>query len=338
MKSTFLILFTCSFGITLFAQNADSSNFYYQKGLDEFNQRRYLVSTTYFTKAISFNNTNVDAFMKCGEAYNEMRKLDKAMEAYSKVLALQPNNEKAIEALSNLHFCFKQFDKAIELANKCSTCANKEKLLGTSYYSKEDYPLAEKYFLSYLAKNAGDAEANYLLAQTYMQMEYDKKALPFMEAAIKLDDSKGNRWFEYGVVLFNSQQYGMAANAFNKAVEKGYPKSLELAEQLGYSYLFSGQFDKGEEFIMYVFTRKPGSVDLLQDVAEILYKKQQYDRSLAYCQKMIEANPNNGKALYQAGLNFIKKGDRTKGETLCDKGIELDPSLAKLKKEVKMEF
>lgn len=320
------------------AQNKDSSTFYYQRGLEEFNQRKFLLSVNYFEKAIKFDDANADAHLKSAQAYTEMRKLNNAIQSYSKVLSLQPENAQVIETLMNMYFGYRQFDKAIELAYKCKGCANSEKVIGTSYFNKEDYPQAEKYLTSYIGKNPNDAEAHYTLAQTYVQMEYDKKALLPMETAIKLDGSKPVHWVEYGVILFNNSQFGLAANAFNTAVEKGYPKSLELAEQIGYSYLLSGQFDKGEDFIMYVFSKKPGNVDLLQDVAEILYKKQQYDRSLFYCQKLVEANPKNGKALYQAGLNFIKKGDKTKGESLCDQGIELDPSLAKLKKEIKLDF
>lgn len=40
---------------------------------------------------------------------------------------------------------------------------------------------------------------------------------------------------------------------------------------------------------------------------------------------------NDGKALYQAGQCFIKKGEKDRGQAMCDKAIELDPSLNNLK-------
>jgi hypothetical protein len=40
--------------------------------------------------------------------------------------------------------------------------------------------------------------------------------------------------------------------------------------------------------------------------------------------------------LYQAGLNFIKKGDKYRGQQLCDKAIEMDPSLANLRQKKEM--
>jgi tetratricopeptide (TPR) repeat protein len=66
----------------------------------------------------------------------------------------------------------------------------------------------------------------------------------------------------------------------------------------------------------------------LRELAQILYDQKQYDRSLDYSQKLLEADPKDGKALYQAGLTFIKLGKKDRGQNMCDKAIELDPSLA----------
>ena len=50
----------------------------------------------------------------------------------------------------------------------------------------------------------------------------------------------------------------------------------------------------------------------------------------------MEKNPDDSKALYQAGLNFIKKGEKDRGQQMCDKAIEKDPSLASLRKKKEM--
>jgi tetratricopeptide (TPR) repeat protein len=58
-----------------------------------------------------------------------------------------------------------------------------------------------------------------------------------------------------------------------------------------------------------------------------------YDKSLDFCQKLLEMDKNDGKALYQAGLCFQKKGQTDRGQQMCDKAIELDPSLASLRQK-----
>ena len=42
---------------------------------------------------------------------------------------------------------------------------------------------------------------------------------------------------------------------------------------------------------------------------------------------------NDGKALYQAGLVFQKKGDKNRGQAMCDKAIAMDPTLDNLRKK-----
>jgi hypothetical protein len=44
----------------------------------------------------------------------------------------------------------------------------------------------------------------------------------------------------------------------------------------------------------------------------------------------------DSRALYQAGLNFIKKGNKDKGQQMCDRAININPSLASLRHEKKM--
>ena len=75
---------------------------------------------------------------------------------------------------------------------------------------------------------------------------------------------------------------------------------------------------------------------MLRDIAEVLYKQKQYDKSLAYCQRLMEIDMKDGKALYQAGLNFQRKGEKDRGQQMCDKAIELDPSLDGLRRKKEM--
>ena len=44
----------------------------------------------------------------------------------------------------------------------------------------------------------------------------------------------------------------------------------------------------------------------------------------------------DAKAMYQAGMCFQKKGDKDRGMGLCDKAIEIDPSLASMRKQQMM--
>lgn len=331
---SFFLLFFLSTGI--FAQKNDSSRFYFKKGMEEKNARRFLVASQAFEKAIKFDPTYTEAYLENGYVSLEMRKTDPAIRNFTKVYELQPSNKAVVKELMDLYYNYRQYNKATEFANKCMDCKGAQRIIGMSYYKQEDYGKAEKALLLALSKDGNDAEATYTLARTYLDMEEYKKAVPYYEKAVNMDKTKNVWMYELGLLYFNLTNYKAAVSSFTSAMERGYAVSNDLNENLGYASLYSGDYDKGEQLLLNIWNKKPGNKDLLRDMSEVLYQQKQYDRSLVYCQKLMELNPNDAKALYQAGLNFQKKGNKDRGQQMCDKAIEMDPSLASLRREKKM--
>lgn len=331
MKNLFSLLLVCT-SLPAFCNFQDSSDFYFQKGLEEKAAKRYLVASKNFDRAIQINQKFTNAYLENGYVNLEMRKTDIAKMNFAKVNELDPGNTAAIKELVDLYYSYHQYQNAIDFAQKCGQCSY-DKVIGMCYYKLEDYGNAEKKLLAVLAKDPNDAEAAYTLARAYLEMELEPKAINFYQKALAIDDSKSTWHMELGLIYFNAGNHKNAVVHFNKAVEKGYIANNDFNENLGFSYIYSGEFDKGEKVLAAVLAKKPGNKDILRDMAEALYYGRQYDRSLDYCQKLLEMDANDGKALYQAGLVFIKKGNKTKGQGMCDKAIELDPSLNKLRKQ-----
>ena len=71
-------------------------------------------------------------------------------------------------------------------------------------------------------------------------------------------------------------------------------------------------------------------------VAEAYYYKGKYQLAIDYWDQVMFYDKNNASALYMIGMSYQKKGDKEKGQFLCDKAIELDPSLASLKQKKQM--
>ncbi|MEO7444791.1 MAG: tetratricopeptide repeat protein [Ferruginibacter sp.] len=334
MKNFLLpILATCS--MQAFAQQ-DSAKLYFQKGLEEKTARRYLPATRAFEKAVSFNPSMTEAYMENAQAYIQMRKLEFAKNNFLKVYELQPNNQVVIQELTDMYYNFRQYSKAIEFAGRCTACENSDRIIGMSYFQQEDYPAAEKALLNAIKKNPADAEATYTLARTYLDMEEYKKAVPFYEKAVNMEGGKNTWMYELGLLYYNNNNFRDAVSAFDKAAKNGYTATNDFNENYGYAALYSGNYNKGEEMLLEIFRRKPGNKDILRDMAEIFYTQKQYDKSLEYCQKLMEMDARDGKALYQAGLCFQKKGQKDRGQQMCDKAIDMDPSLASLRQKKEM--
>lgn len=316
--------------------NGDSAQHYFKQGLVEKSNKRYLVAHQAFQKSISFDAQFKDAYVEDAAVLTEMRRIYDAKLCYEKLLEIDPQHTIAIRELAQLYFDYRQYDKAIELAQKCSECSSKNRIIGMSYYQKEDYASAEKYLLAALKQNPSDAEATYCMARNYLDMESYKQAVPWYEKAIALPNAKNSWMYELGLLYYNNNNFVSAVAAFEKAAAAGYTVNNDFNENLGFAAIYAGQMEKGETLLLEILKRKPNNVTLLRDMAETFYTRNQYDKSLQYCQKLMEINPKDGKALYQAGLCFIKKGEKDRGQQMCDKAIELEPSLANLRRKKEM--
>lgn len=324
-----VLLLAC---LNSFAQ-LDSAQFYFQKGIEQKTAKQFLVASKSLDKAISFNNKFKEAYLENAYVNLEMRKIDNAISNFNKVLELEPTNTAAAKESMEIYYNYHQYAKAKELAVKCIGCLNAEKIIAMCNYQEEDYGNAIKGLLSFLAKNPTDAEATYTLARSYLDMEQFKNAVPYYNKAILLNPDKNAWTYELGMIYYTLTDYKNAVVFFNKAAEKGYPKKSDFVENLGYAYIYSGQFDEGEKMLLSLLEKKPDNKELLRDIAEAYYNGKLYDKSLGYCQKLMEMDMKDGKALYQAGLCFQKMGQKEKGQGMCDKAIELDPSLTGLRQK-----
>ena len=317
----------------VFAQNTDSAKFYFQKGLVENEAKRYLAASTFFDKAINFDVKYADAYQENGYANLSMRKTDAAKGHFTKLYELDSTSKAAITELTELYFSYHQYQKAIEFAGKCTGCSNAERIIAMSSYRQEDYATAVKGLLNVIAKDATDAEATYTIGRSYLDMEQYTKAVPYYTKAIELDTTK-NIWMnELGLLYYNLNDFKNAKTYFLKAVENGYPVNNDFNENLGYAYIFSGEFEKGEKLLLAILAKKPGNKDILRDIAEACYQQKMYDKSLDYCRQLMVLDEKDAKALYQAGLCFQKKGQKEKGRSMCDNAIKIDPSLSGMRQK-----
>ena len=328
MKNLILIFTVFLFTSQLHAQ-ADSSQFYFKKGMDEKAARRYLVASSYFDKAIKFNPSFADAYIENGRVNLEMRKVDAAQGLFLKANQLQPDNATAIKELTSLYFNNRQFQKAIDMAQKCKTCADGDRIIAISYYNLEDYGKAVAGLTKVLVKNPNDAEAAYTLGRSYLEQEDYKNAIPAYQRAVALDPSKNVWMYELGLQYYNNGDFKNALTYFTMADKAGYLKSNDFYENIGFAYLNTGDITNGMSNLKIVLDRKPNNKELLQDIAQAMYTSKHYDDALNYYQKLLELDPKDASALYMAGMAFQKKGQKEKGQQMCDKAINMDPSLAK---------
>jgi tetratricopeptide (TPR) repeat protein len=97
-----------------------------------------------------------------------------------------------------------------------------------------------------------------------------------------------------------------------------------------------GNLDEGVKIMSEILKRKPSDLNILNMVAEAYYYKGKWQLAIDYWDQILFYDKENASALYMIGMSYQKKGEKEKGIALCDKAIEMDPSLSSLKQKKQM--
>jgi Tfp pilus assembly protein PilF len=204
-------------------------------------------------------------------------------------------------------------------------------MLAKAFYEEEDYGQAEGLLKKALTMDSTNIETLTLIGKVYIDLNNYNKAIFYYNKALQIDPSNANLTYEYGLLNFTSNKPKEAVKYFELAVEKGYKADLGYLENLGMAYL---SFDdaKGIEILNKVLQKKPNDSQILWQIAENYYRNKKYQAASEAFFNMYQIDATNVKALYMMGVVLQKSGDKTRGISVCEEAIRLDPSLAEMKK------
>ena len=175
-----------------------------------------------------------------------------------------------------------------------------------------------------------------MIAHSYADMMNYKQAIPYFQKAIELNPAQNYWVYELGLICYAMHDDKNALKYILEAGAKGYKRDNDYLENLGIAYLNVGNLDEGVAILGEILKRKPSDLNILNMVAEAYYYKGKYQLAIDYWDQVMYYDKNNASALYMIGMSYQKKGEKEKGQLLCDKAIELDPALASLKQKKQM--
>ena len=338
----FFLLFLASYAIVpLKAQTPDSAIFFFLKGKEEIGQRRFLPAFNDLQKSSRLDSSNIETARDLGLTAMELRKYDEARTAFLKVERKQSNDTTAIVNLTTIYFWTHQWEDATKYAAKAQKLHAGQKnyyVLGKSYYELEDYGQAFNYLPSAASEEPKNPEIPYMIARAYVDMNNYKPAIPYFQKAIALDSSKVEWIYECALTFATIYDDESALKYYDIAASKGYKKDNDFYENIADSYIAIKQPEKAIKILQDLLIKKPADLELLNSLAFTTYKLKKYDQAIDYWDRILSYDKQNARSLYMIGMAYQKKGDDQKGKQLCDRAIEMDPSLKSLKTEKKMDF
>ncbi len=334
------ILLTAGFVVAtaVAVAQTDSSSFFVYKGLQEKEKGRLLESYKAFNKAYNYNKDAV-ILKELAALSFDMRKYPQALEQYQ---LLEKSGDKSVETyrrLMDLSFNLRHFPDAIkyaQLVKITDPAAKTAFLIGKAHYETENYGEAIKFFNVAANEEDKNAQVPYLTARSFAAMQYYHMAIPAFEKALALEPLN-NRWiYEMALMYYAKRDDKNALKYFLLAAEKGYTKDKEYMQNLGISYLNAKETEKGIEILKESLSRSPMDAELLNMLAEASYDAKKYDDAIGYWDQLFGMDKENATALFMIGMSYQKKGDKGKGQAICDRAIQMDPSLAKNKQKMGM--
>lgn len=315
----------------------DSAQVYLQKGLQAKNERRWQVAINNLQKAVAFDSTDTKVLTALGEVAMEMRQYNAAINAFEKLDRVNPDNEKAIENLAQLYSWFRNSEKVNFYAAKMEKLkiggGKPHYLIGMAAYRDENYAVAINRLLNYLDFDPNNSEVLYSIGRSYVDLEHYDKAVSYYEKAIAVDSSNYMRIYELGMVYYSTSNNKKAIEYYELAAKKGMRQDGEFFVNLGNVYMNVGDAKKGIELFKKALEKKPYTPSIMNDLAYAYYANKDYQEAIDTWDQVMQVNKNDAKALFMIGITYQKKGDKAKGQALCDKAIELDPSLAAQKQQ-----
>ncbi|MEI9945472.1 MAG: tetratricopeptide repeat protein [Chitinophagaceae bacterium] len=315
---------------------ADSSDYFFQKGLQEKKAGRKLESVKNFEKAKNFDSTNKEIVAELASAYYDMRRYNQAISNYKKLVELGDVSAATYKQLLLLSFNFKKYDEVKLYAEKLKKADANEKInfyLGKANYEEENYGDAIKYLELAAKEEPQNAEIPYMVARSYADMQNYKLSIPFFQKAITLDTTKNYWVYEMSLMYYALHDDKNSLKYMLQAGERGYKRDNDYLENLGIAYLNVGQFDEGVKILEELLKKRPSDMNILNMVAEAYYNKGKYQPAIDYWDQVLSIDKQNASALYMIGMSYQKKGEKEKGIRLCDKAIEMDPTLSSLKQK-----
>ncbi|MFZ9719345.1 MAG: tetratricopeptide repeat protein [Chitinophagaceae bacterium] len=336
MKTLIYILSLCLLCLSVLGQHADSAQFYLNKGVHFKEEKRWQQARLSLEKAAHFDTANKEVLLAMGELALLTNNHYQAIEAFSKLNVLQPNDANVIRRLAELFFNAGRYEDAISFGERWEAKHPNEPLhylMGMSYYHQSNYPIAVNRLLYAADAETASPYLFYTIGRAYVEMERYEKAVPYYKKAADLDTANARYLYELALVYYAIPNDLLAIKSFEEAAARGWKQDADYDENLGYCYLNVKKYSEAIVLFKRSLQKKPYQPSLQFVLAETYYRSGNYASAIEEWDRLLQINKRDAKALYMIGMSYIKMGQKEKGTTLCDQAITIDPTLSSLRQK-----
>ncbi len=240
-----------------------------------------------------------------GLAFEESGEMERALEAYRKVLNVDPGQSELASRVAGLLIQQDDFPQAIDVLKDAikSNPNNAEPyqqlaFIYTRYLKKTDQAI--DYANRAIALNPGDVEGYQRLVEIELAAGQERRALEALDRALKVQSSDPNFWLRLGklyvAILFKSDSQ---------------PKPDKLKKT---NDIFKKAADNASD-----------DPDILKDVADYYAASQQLKEAIPLYLRVLELQPDDANAREKLATGFVLTNQREKAVEMLEQIIKAHP-------------
>ncbi len=279
----------------LLLKDANNPDLYYKRASVYMSLKQTHEAIGDALRCIKLDSTKSEYYLILADAYFAQNKTKLAKDLLEIIEKKFPDNTEALLKLSELYFLVKQYQKAIDYANKA------------------------------LKVNDNLAKAYYLKSNIYRESGDTARAISGLETAIEQDNKFENAFHDLGVI-YACRKNPIALDYFNNAL-KINPNNEEV--QYARAKLFQDLGKTDEAILEYenILSKNKNCANCFYNMGAInLEIKKDHKKALEYFTKAIAANPSYFEAYFARGYTYAKLKDKINAKADYNVCLKLEPN------------
>ncbi|MCY1722261.1 tetratricopeptide repeat protein [Prolixibacteraceae bacterium Z1-6] len=268
----------------------------------------------------------VELYKKKGMVYQSLQEYQKALEAYTTGLQMDPDN---VELLVQAAECFSILGNNTDAINFYKQAHNLSPQnlaltakLGRVYINLKDYKSAYEAFSNIYAQDSSNVYWNKQLAYCAFRTFKREQASHLYEKVLEANPRDLGTYSN----LIHTYNWKKEGNKIMETIGKGlelFPHSSELLlERAMYLYKTKRYGPAMVNFEKYLEVEKDPSYEMLMNIAISTYFAEYEKKALDRFNKLQQQNPNDPLVMYYQSLCYKKMKDYEKSEELMQWAIE----------------
>ena len=271
-----------------------------------------------YSYAIKLNPNDAEAYNNRGVAYGERDDFDRATEDFAQAIQLNPSHAGAYNNRGVAYLNKNDFNRAIEDYTKAMQLepdyAGAYNNRGVAYRYKGDFNRAIEECTQAIQLNQNYATAYNNRGIAYSDKGDYNRAIKDYIKAIQLNPSYAEAYYNRGKVYSEQSDYDRAIADYTRAIQHK-PDYAGAYNNRGIAYESKGDYSRAIEDYTQAIQLKPDHADTYYNRGDTYGIKGDYSRAAEDFTKVIQLNPDDAGTSFMRGLAWLHLGEWEKAKS-----------------------